>query len=69
MHAGRADLISYGRAFIANPDLIRGFALGAPLTELDERPLLYTYDIQGYADYAPTQPDQEPHRFRPAGQG
>ncbi|MEU5641513.1 alkene reductase [Streptomyces milbemycinicus] len=47
---GRADLVSYGRAFIANPDLPLRFATGAPLNTIDERHL-YTHGSEGYTDY------------------
>jgi N-ethylmaleimide reductase len=30
--AGLADLVSYGRSFISNPDLPERFAVGAPLS-------------------------------------
>jgi N-ethylmaleimide reductase len=50
LREGRADLISYGRAFIANPDLPRRFAEDAPLaTYIDA--LLYTHGPDGYTDY------------------
>ncbi|MFG2503364.1 alkene reductase [Streptomyces sp. NPDC048441] len=48
--AGRADLVSYGRAFISNPDLPRRFALGAPLNTIDAAHL-YTHGAAGYTDY------------------
>ncbi|MFD9908479.1 alkene reductase [Streptomyces sp. NPDC059063] len=48
--AGRADLVSYGRGFLANPDLPRRFAEGAPLTAVDEKHL-YTLGPVGYTDY------------------
>jgi 12-oxophytodienoic acid reductase len=32
---GYADLVAYGRLFLANPDLPRRFELGAPLNECD----------------------------------
>ncbi|MGO4749183.1 alkene reductase, partial [Streptomyces sp. 2MCAF27] len=47
---GRADLVSYGRAFIANPDLPQRFAAGAPLNTIDERHL-YSHGPEGYTDY------------------
>ena len=50
--AGTADLVSFGRAFISNPDLVRRLALGAPLTALD-RASLYGGGRQGYVDYPP----------------
>lgn len=57
---GLADLVSYGRAFIANPDLPERFALGAPLADLDED-LLYTHGPEGYSDY-PTWRESRPPR-------
>ncbi|MCP2163854.1 alkene reductase [Goodfellowiella coeruleoviolacea] len=48
--SGRADLVSYGRLFIANPDLPRRFAVGAPLAEIDPAHL-YTHGARGYTDY------------------
>ncbi|MBA2949804.1 alkene reductase [Streptomyces himalayensis] len=50
LQEGRADLVSYGRAFIANPDLPRRFATGAPLNIVDGRHL-YTHGAEGYTDY------------------
>jgi N-ethylmaleimide reductase len=47
---GRADLISFGRLFIANPDLVRRFAHGAALNRLNED-TIYTPDHRGYTDY------------------
>ncbi|KAK8641712.1 hypothetical protein V6N13_011090 [Hibiscus sabdariffa] len=47
----RADLIAYGRLFLANPDLPRRFELGAPLNKYD-RNTFYTSDpVIGYTDY------------------
>ncbi|CAN6178776.1 unnamed protein product [Urochloa humidicola] len=48
---GYADLVAYGRLFLANPDLPRRFELGAPLNKY-ERSTFYTQDpIVGYTDY------------------
>ncbi|GGV61202.1 alkene reductase [Streptomyces longisporoflavus] len=47
---GLADLVSYGRAFISNPDLPERFAAGAPLQEIDAANL-YTHGAEGYTDY------------------
>ncbi|MER7013244.1 alkene reductase [Saccharopolyspora sp. NPDC000359] len=47
---GLADLVSFGRLFIANPDLPQRFATGAPLAEVDES-TLYTHGPEGYVDY------------------
>jgi N-ethylmaleimide reductase len=45
-----ADLVSFGRPFIANPDLPRRLALGAPLNAVNPT-TLYTPDHRGYTDY------------------
>lgn len=48
---GYADLVAYGRLFLANPDLPRRFELNAPLNRYD-RATFYTPDpIVGYTDY------------------
>jgi N-ethylmaleimide reductase len=47
---GEADLIAFGRPFIANPDLGRRLREGAPLTAL-VRETLYTPGPAGYTDY------------------
>lgn len=46
----RADLVSFGRAFIANPDLVRRLRINAPLNALDQR-TLYGGGGEGYIDY------------------
>lgn len=48
--SGRADLVAFGRLFIANPDLVERFRLGAPLNEPD-RATFYGGDSKGYTDY------------------
>nr|QCF46590.1 12-oxo-phytodienoate reductase [Pohlia nutans] len=49
--SGKADLIVYGRTFLANPDLPIRFALNAPLNKYD-RSTFYTQDpVVGYTDY------------------
>lgn len=47
---GSADLVGFGRLFIANPDLPYRFATGAALREAD-RATFYTGDDLGYIDY------------------
>jgi N-ethylmaleimide reductase len=47
---GRADAVSFGRAFIANPDLVRRLREDAPLNPLDTG-TLYTGGPCGYTDY------------------
>lgn len=48
--AGQASLVAYGRAFLANPDLVERFRRGAPLNEVDGT-RLYGGDAAGYTDY------------------
>ena len=51
IESGQADLIAYGRLFLANPDLPKRFALNAPLNKYD-RKSFYTHDpVLGYTDY------------------
>lgn len=48
---GDADLVSYGRLFISNPDLVERFKVNAPLTKYI-RKTFYTQDpVVGYTDY------------------
>jgi len=47
----RADLVVYGRLFLANPDLPKRFSLNAPLNKYN-RETFYTSDpVVGYTDY------------------
>ncbi|MEO1094437.1 MAG: alkene reductase [Cyanobacteria bacterium J06638_28] len=48
--AGAADLVAYGKLFIANPDLPKRFELDAPLNEPDPS-TFYGGDERGYIDY------------------
>lgn len=50
VQSGLADAITYGRLFIANPDLPERFARNAPLNPLDEA-TLYSEGPKGYTDY------------------
>lgn len=48
---GDADLVSYGRLFISNPDLVLRLKLNAPLIRY-VRATFYTHDpVVGYTDY------------------
>ena len=49
--SGRADLVSFGRPFIANPDLVRRLREDAPLNALLGRETLYGGGAHGYTDY------------------
>ena len=49
---GRCDLVSFGRPFLANPDLPRRYQLGAPLAEPDPDTFYDpTAGEKGYTDY------------------
>ncbi len=48
--SGRADLVSFGRPFIGNPDLVRRLREGAPLSPPDPA-TLYGGGARGYIDY------------------
>jgi N-ethylmaleimide reductase len=53
--SGAADLVSFGRAFIANPDLPERLAADAPLDEPDPA-TFYGGGARGYTDYPPSRP-------------
>jgi N-ethylmaleimide reductase len=54
IQSGYADLVAFGRPFIANPDLVERLRRNAPLNELD-RDTLFGGGARGYTDY-PTLP-------------
>jgi N-ethylmaleimide reductase len=47
---GHADLVSFGKLFISNPDLVERFRRNAPLNEWDAA-TFYTPGPKGYIDY------------------
>src|SRR5882672_10876862 len=47
---GDADLVAFGRHFLANPDLPKRIRLGLALNAYD-RDTFYTFDARGYTDY------------------
>jgi N-ethylmaleimide reductase len=49
---GGAAAVSFGRSYIANPDLVERFRAGVALADFDSR-TLYAGGEQGYGDYAP----------------
>jgi N-ethylmaleimide reductase len=49
--AAGADLISLGRPFLANPDLVERLRIGAPLNPVRDRYLMYVGGETGYTDY------------------
>ncbi|MEV0281775.1 alkene reductase [Streptomyces sp. NPDC050610] len=64
VEAGVADAVSFGRAFIANPDLVSRFALGHEPAAGD-RSTHYSGAERGYVDYpawAGMGPDKEPDK-------
>lgn len=50
VESGHADLVAYGRLYLANPDLPKRFALGAPLNKYN-RATFYSSGLDGYIDY------------------
>uniref|UniRef100_A0A0D9WN92 NADH:flavin oxidoreductase/NADH oxidase N-terminal domain-containing protein n=1 Tax=Leersia perrieri TaxID=77586 RepID=A0A0D9WN92_9ORYZ len=48
---GYADLVAYGRLFLANPDLPRRFKLNAPLNKYDRSTFYIQDPVVGYTDY------------------
>ncbi len=48
--SGRADMVSFGKAFIANPDLVQRLKDDAPLNEAD-RATFYGGGADGYTNY------------------
>ncbi len=50
--AGEADAVAFGKLFLANPDLPRRFALGAPLNAWNSE-TFYSDGPAGYTDYPP----------------
>jgi N-ethylmaleimide reductase len=54
---GLADLVAFGRPYIANPDLVQRFAENAPLAEVDWE-TVYASGPHGYCDYPTYQPSE-----------
>jgi N-ethylmaleimide reductase len=50
LSANEADLIAFGKLFIANPDLVERFKRGAPLNDPDKA-TFYGGGAKGYTDY------------------
>ncbi len=50
LESGLADLVAFGKLFIANPDLPERFRVGAPLNPADPA-TFYGGDQRGYIDY------------------
>ncbi|WP_298143285.1 alkene reductase [uncultured Acinetobacter sp.] len=49
--SGKADAVSFGKAYIANPDLYERLLLDAPLNELKLENMIGTDVAEGYIDY------------------
>ncbi|KAK1403693.1 12-oxophytodienoate reductase 2 [Heracleum sosnowskyi] len=49
--ANHADLVVYGRLFLANPDLPKRFELDAPLNKYDRNTFCTSDPVVGYTDY------------------
>ncbi len=50
LDAGKFDAVAFGKAYIANPDLVERLRLGAPLNDPDPT-TFYGGDGRGYVDY------------------
>ena len=50
VESGKVDAVAFGKAFIANPDLVRRFKDNAPLNEPNQ-PTFYGGGAEGYTDY------------------
>jgi N-ethylmaleimide reductase len=57
--SGTADLVAFGRAFIANPDLVRRLREDAPLNTPD-RSTFFGGSAKGYTDYPALEPASGP---------
>ncbi|KAK8959674.1 putative 12-oxophytodienoate reductase 5 [Platanthera guangdongensis] len=61
---GYADLVAFGRLFVANPDLPKRFELDAPLNKYD-RTTFYTSDpVVGYTDYPFLEVSKEKNEYK-----
>ena len=58
LEKGYADLVAFGRPYIANPDLAERLTCGWPLAVPDPDSL-YGGDERGYLDYPVYSPSQE----------
>ena len=46
-----ADMISFGRSIISNPDLVERFSYKWPLNPLSDMKTWYSFDAVGYIDF------------------
>lgn len=56
LKAGHAAAAAFGRAFIANPDLLQRFANGWPVKESMDMKTWYGGEAEGYTTFPPYQP-------------
>jgi len=54
---GRVDAVSFGRLYIANPDLVERFKQGGPFNKMDKRTIYGGEGSAGYTDYPPLSGD------------
>lgn len=47
---GHADMVAYGKPYVSNPDLVKRFEKGVPLTDWD-KDTFYTSGKEGFLDY------------------
>jgi N-ethylmaleimide reductase len=64
--SGQADLVSVGRLFISNPDLVRRWREGYPCAPWDED-TFYTSGERGYTDYPTMDEQAAPAALSPVG--
>jgi N-ethylmaleimide reductase len=50
VQTGELQLVAFGQAYIANPDLVERFRQGWPLNPPDSS-TFYTQGVEGYTDY------------------
>jgi N-ethylmaleimide reductase len=60
--SGRNDLVSFGRLFIANPDLVQRLKQDAGMNLLMDASTFYGGGLQGYTDYPPLKGGPAPAR-------
>ena len=65
IHTKRADLIAFGRPFIANPDLVERMRIGAKLN-VPHRETFYGGAREGYIDYPFLTPAERATAVHPA---
>jgi N-ethylmaleimide reductase len=51
VRSGQADLISFGRPFLSNPDLVERFANRWPLNPPADMAVWFSFDSAGYTDF------------------